>query len=248
MAPSTIKYLAFLPTKPPILYEAVADYRAERLGFTTVPDGDWNIGRLDLDTKIDRLYATKHGKGKPARGGRMAPSPITTEWYPDSIFAVIQETLVYSRIEGRGIGPRFLAHITENGERVCGYMLESPQPSFTVSRLFMGALSSRSFLIRNGDGQALLHNFGGTFSTEDENVFKEEMASVEEVLQRGLPPSTQHLSNELLTEMSAIYQRDDAEDGKITITEEEHKGMLRILREGLNKARSRSKPIIPPSN
>ena len=73
------------------------------------------------------------------------------------------------------------------------------------------------------------------------------MASVEDVLQRG-SPSTQHISEELRAEIFAISQRDDgvhpevlrqaAEQGKISITEEQHKGLLQELRERLRKARS----------
>lgn len=49
---------------------------------------------------------------------------LNTDWYPEWIYGVIQETMVYAQIEGHGIGPKFLAHVTENGERVYGYMLE----------------------------------------------------------------------------------------------------------------------------
>jgi tRNA A-37 threonylcarbamoyl transferase component Bud32 len=186
---------------------------------------------------------------------------VNTEWYPDSIFGAIQETLIYSRIEGHGIGPKFLAHITENSERVYGYMLESlPARHATMDdlqackavlaklhglKIVHGALSSLSFLMV--DGRALLHRFGGSFSTDDQSVFDMEMASVGDVLQRGSPP-TLHISEELRAEIFAISQRDDgihpevlrqaAEQGKISITEEQHKRLLQELRERLRKARS----------
>ena len=75
------------------------------------------------------------------------------------------------------------------------------------------------------------------------------MASVEDVLRRG-SPSTEHISDELYAEVFAISQRDDgihpevirqaAEQGKISITEEQHKALLQELRDGLREARSHS--------
>jgi len=174
---------------------------------------------------------------------------VTTEWYPGSIFGAIQETLIYSQIEGLGIGPRFLAHITENRERVYGYMLESlPARHVTIDdlqackavlaklhglKIVHGALSSQSFLIV--DGRALLHNFAGSFSTDNQSLFDREITSVEDILRCSLP-LTQYISDVLRAEIFTISQRDDgihsevvrqaATDGKITITEEEHKGLL----------------------
>jgi hypothetical protein len=186
---------------------------------------------------------------------------VKTEWYPDSVYAVDQETLIYSKIEGHNIGPKFLAHITKNGERVYGYMLESHlarhatigdlQASKAVLaklhglKIVYGNLSSLSFLIV--DGRALLYGFGGSFSTDYQSLFDAEMASVEDVLQRG-SPSTQHISDELHAEIFAISQRDDgiypdvirqaAEQSEIVITEWQHKKLLQELRERLREARS----------
>jgi hypothetical protein len=180
---------------------------------------------------------------------------------------VIQETRVYSQIEGYGIGPRCLAHVTENGERVCGYMLESlPARGATIDdleacqavlaklhglKIVYGNLSSQSFLVL--DDRVLLHGFGGSFLTDNESPLESEMASVEDILRRG-SRSTQHISQELWAKIRAISQRDDgihpevireaAEYGKITITEE-HKGLLRILREARREARSQSRPFPP---
>jgi hypothetical protein len=53
VASSAIKYLAFLPSKP--TFPDIPNYRGEKLGFTTVPRGDWNFGRLDYDVATDEL-------------------------------------------------------------------------------------------------------------------------------------------------------------------------------------------------
>lgn len=181
---------------------------------------------------------------------------MNTDWYPEWIYGVIQETMVYAQIEGHGIGLKFLAHVTENGERVYGYMLErvpARHAKITIDDLqackavlaklqsleiFYGHLSSDSFLILD-NGQALLHCFGGSFATDHKPLFEREMESVEDILRRGPPPSEESMTVELRTEISGISERDDgirpevlrqaAENGKITITEEEHRGMLRVL-------------------
>lgn len=188
------------------------------------------------------------------------------EYYPDDIFGVIQETRVYSQIDGHGIGPKFLSHVTENTERVCGYMVESlPARHATIDdlpacravlaklhdrKIIYGHLSSQSFLIV--EGQALLHGFGAARTTDHKPLFEREMDSVEDVLRRG-SPSTQHLSKELHAEIFAISQRDDgihpemvrqaAKHGKITITQEEHRGLLRALREGIREIQRYSRPV-----
>jgi hypothetical protein len=53
VASSVIKYLAFLPSKP--TFPNIPDFRGEKLGFTTVPTGDWNMGHLEHDAVTDRL-------------------------------------------------------------------------------------------------------------------------------------------------------------------------------------------------
>lgn len=104
---------------------------------------------------------------------------VNTEWYPDWIYGVIQETMVYSQIEAHGIGPKFLAHITENEERVYGYMVESVTARHATIddlqackavlaklhklEIVYGCLSLQSFLILE-NGQALLHYFEGSFA------------------------------------------------------------------------------------
>ena len=300
-ASSAIKYLSFLPSKPP--FPKFVDDRRDGFGFTTVPGGDWNIGRLEKDLKTGRVVLQSTEKvalqsvedvWHPARvdylslgdelprdelqcAGQMNSAiypgqlgadqvVVNTDWYPDWIHGVIQETMVYSQIEGHGIGPKFLAHVTENEERVYGYMLERVQARHATIddlqacktvlaklhslEIVYGSLSSDSFLILE-NGQALLHCFGGSFATDHKPLFEREMQSVEDVLRRGFPEIGEGMSVEVRAEISAIYERDDgihpevmrqaAEDGKITITAEEHRALLRILREELRELRSHQK-------
>ncbi|KAE9377423.1 hypothetical protein N431DRAFT_309935, partial [Stipitochalara longipes BDJ] len=228
VASSAIKYLAFLPPKP--TFSDIPDFRGEKLGFTTVPRGDWNIGYLSYEVGADRFIVQSTEKAvlqkvdgvwHPTRvdyfslgealyydelqcasqpysaiyPGQLGAAQVVvnTEWYPDSISSIIRDTLIYSRIEGHGIGPRFLAHVTENGKRVYGYMTESlPARRATIDdlqackavlaklhslKIVHGSLNSLSFLMVGS--RALLHRFGGSFSTDDQSLFDIEMAGVE---------------------------------------------------------------------
>ena len=71
-ASSAIKYLAFLPSKP--TFPNAPDYRGDRLGFTTIPGGDWNIGRIGYDTTTDRLVLQSTEKG--------ALQDVEDVWHP----------------------------------------------------------------------------------------------------------------------------------------------------------------------
>lgn len=52
-ASSTIKYLSFLPSKPP--FPKFIDDRCDRFCFSTIPGGDWHIGRLSNDPKTNQF-------------------------------------------------------------------------------------------------------------------------------------------------------------------------------------------------
>jgi len=253
---SVIKYLAFLPPSPEPVTLATADYKGEKLAFTTVPTGDWNIGRLQHHATTDKFTLQSTEKAAiqavekvwhPTRvdqsslsealpyndllynlpmysvryPGQLGAAQMIAhqEWYPNDIFGVIQETQIYAQIEGHGIGPRFLAHITENQERVCGYLLEShPARHATINdlqactealarlhslKIAYGDLSFYSFLALD-DGQVLLHRFRGSYTTDDQSVLRKEMKSIEGILRDGPPLLGQHLSAELHAEIFAI--------------------------------------------
>jgi hypothetical protein len=109
-----------------------------------------------------------------------------------------------------------------------------------------GTLRETDFLITN-DGQdtrALLHNFGGSFQTDDQTVLDAELNSLEGVQSAAAsaPPDSppKQISIELSKEIRDISLRDDGlhplvwdqafRDGKITFTEAEHREMPVDLR------------------
>jgi hypothetical protein len=122
---------------------------------------------------------------------------VNLEWYPYEIYGPVRETKIYAIIQEHNIGPRFLAHVTENGDRVIGYMVEHvPARRATsedlelcqkvLSSLHMlgilhGNLSPAAFLIHNG--RALLHGFSFAHQTQDRDILNVEMESLERVLQ-----------------------------------------------------------------
>jgi hypothetical protein len=174
---------------------------------------------------------------------------VNHEWYPDYIYGSVHETEIYSLIEGHDIGPRFLAHVTENTDRVIGYMVERvPGRHATIDDLSAcreglsklhalgivhGSLRPTTFSINNG--RALLHGFGGSYRTDDQNALNAEMAGLEDVLQQEWQWPTP-LSQKLSDEITAIGFRDNGihpaiidqavRKGKITITEADHKELL----------------------
>ena len=126
------------------------------------------------------------------------------EWDPSSIYPIDHYTDIFFLIDGRGIGPKFLAHITENNSRVIGYVVESVRGCYAthadlepcravLSRLHAlglvhGMLHSQSFIIAE-DGRAMLHDFGTCFKSDDPNSFVDEMAGLEEALNQEAFPS-----------------------------------------------------------
>jgi len=176
---------------------------------------------------------------------------VNIEWCPEDIYGINHETEIYSLIENQDIGPKFLAHVTENKDRVIGYMIEMvmarraavddlPACRKVLSKLHNlgiahGSLRDTDFLITND--RVLLHNFAGSYKTDEKSVLGAEMDSLEGVLRNAKPDDpTQNMGVELSAEIRAISTRDDGlhpflfesafRYGKITITREEHKEML----------------------
>ncbi|KAK2734633.1 hypothetical protein FQN57_001627 [Myotisia sp. PD_48] len=198
----------------------------------------------------------------------IVPSPlhpsgvlISWEWGLDSVYGVDRETSVYSLIEGHDIGPTFLGHLTENDDRVVGYIVEkihgriATLEDLEACRLVLsklhklgianGALDASNFLVTD-EGRVVLHGFTACYRPADSTDLAKEMDSVEEVLRKGWsPPTPSRIDRKLRDELDMIYKRDDGlhdtvreqaeRDGTITITEEEHKRMLKELRAGLNR-------------
>ena len=49
---------------------------------------------------------------------------VAMEWDPHHMGGMIAETETYQLIDGMEIGPKFVAHLTENGDRVIGHLRE----------------------------------------------------------------------------------------------------------------------------
>jgi hypothetical protein len=138
-----------------------------------------------------------------------APSPSEAvgiwAWQPDLTRGIANEKHAYSLLETRAapgtIAPRFLGHITDNGTRVVGFLIEKLAAAraaghgnleeckkalgrlHTAGVAYGGYLAKDSFLVCE-DGRVLMQRFGGAFETEDGEVFAKEMEKLEEVLSK----------------------------------------------------------------
>ncbi|KAI1314233.1 hypothetical protein F5Y03DRAFT_6127 [Xylaria venustula] len=122
-------------------------------------------------------------------------------WQPGHAHGIADESYIYSIIQARdpGLAPRFLTHITDNGTRVIGFLLERiadareagpadlEKCKGTLSRLhalgiaYGGPLKRHSFLICGGDA-VFLQGFGRSFKTTDKGVLGGELKGLEQVL------------------------------------------------------------------
>jgi hypothetical protein len=179
------------------------------------------------------------------------------EWCSTDMYHVENETENYRLIQGHNIGPKFLAHVTENGERTIGFMTEhvagrhatiedleacrhvlSKLHSLGIAHGPLEIFKAANFIVTSD--RVLLHNFSGSYQTDDQSVFEKEMGSLEGVLRDGWH-SPEPLSKELSDQIVAISERDGGlhpavvhqaeKEGEITITEAEHKAMLVQLRQ-----------------
>jgi hypothetical protein len=154
-----------------------------------------------------------------------APSSITTarevvairDWQPSFIYGIAQETLNYMLLQDQGIAAKFLGHITENGTRVIGFLLEHVsareagigdlQACKTVlSKLHKlgigyGTLKRHSFLIL-ADGTALLQGF--FTCTANPDTFDRELQDVEQVLKEESTTESKVFDEELSKKMDRV--------------------------------------------
>jgi hypothetical protein len=129
-------------------------------------------------------------------------------WYlgldPSEGYRVCKETEIYSIVDGHGIAPRFLGHLTENHHgRSIGLLVEHiPSRIATLGDLTacrdalaklhdfgiaLGSLDAESLLFTgqtdsDGKNRVVMHNCGGAYPTDDKDILNAEMISVEEVL------------------------------------------------------------------
>ncbi|OTA95548.1 hypothetical protein M434DRAFT_28663 [Hypoxylon sp. CO27-5] len=122
-------------------------------------------------------------------------------WQPLLSSGLGPESATYAMIDGHEIGPKFLAHITENRKRVIGFMVESLQAYMAsisnldkcvavlskLQRLGIahGNLTRDSFLVVDSRGRAYLHGFQISYTTRDQGVLEKELASVENILKQS---------------------------------------------------------------
>ncbi|KND86786.1 hypothetical protein TOPH_08556 [Tolypocladium ophioglossoides CBS 100239] len=158
----------------------------------------------------------------PSPAGIAAPGPEVVgvwAWHPGHAHGIAAESHVYSIIQARdpGIAPSFLAHITDNGSRVIGFLLKRVADAReagpadldkcrdVLSRLHAlgiaynesdGQLKRHSFLVCGGD-KVLLRGFGGSFETTDEEILGRELRSLEQVLARQPSELEQRHASEL---------------------------------------------------
>ncbi|KAK3292616.1 uncharacterized protein B0H64DRAFT_467898 [Chaetomium fimeti] len=128
-------------------------------------------------------------------------------WQPPPTHGIANESHIYSLLQARDRDPgsvaaaRFLGHITDNGTRVVGFLLEhvvgarSAGPGdvdkcrdalrrlHAVGVAYGGGLRRESFLVgTEPEGSVLLQGFGGAFETREEEVFVAELGGLGGVL------------------------------------------------------------------
>ncbi|KAI1169443.1 hypothetical protein F4777DRAFT_584927 [Nemania sp. FL0916] len=125
-------------------------------------------------------------------------------WQSGHAHGIANQSHIYSIIQARdpGLAARYLAHITDNGTRVIGFLRTEP-PALGIA---YGRPQRPSFLICGcGCDAALLQGFGGSFETTDKEVLGRELEGLEQVLaqqpselEKSNAPLDMELSDKLL--------------------------------------------------
>lgn len=184
-------------------------FYARRRGDQADDNQDGVEQRMTMTTDIqcmNQVYAEV--LPTPADIAAAAPGPEVIgiwAWQPGHSHGMAAESHAYSIIQARdpGLAPRFLGHITENGTRIIGFLLERivgareagpadlEKCTAALSRLhalgiaYGGPLRRHSFLVcgSSSSGDAvLLQGFGGSFETTDKEVLGRELEGLELVL------------------------------------------------------------------
>lgn len=126
------------------------------------------------------------------------PTPVlmkTAEFpFPDLLSRIKYETMVYKEIEGKGIGPEFLGHVTENG-RIIGFLMEYLEDAVVGQALdykrceeVLKKFHAHGWLHRDynhtnflvqPDGTAKLIDFEYARRCSDKTKFERELAALE---------------------------------------------------------------------
>ncbi|KAF3352002.1 Replication factor C subunit 2 [Verticillium dahliae VDG1] len=179
----------------------------------------WHASRIDLLDLPSRLSGVDtldelqcHGQltarvvTTPSRYGQCPTAICFWIWQPHFRYGLYADSKMYAAIEGHGIAPKFLAHITENRSRVIGHMLERLKVRLAtihdmgkcqavLARLHglgitHGGLSRHSFLIDDERRCAYLHGFVNSYHTTDNGVLQAELNSLGRILPRKPDPLT----------------------------------------------------------
>jgi len=247
------------------------------------PPGDWNLAHITKSiettkpqfawtvqkafrgithpwhaTKLDYLFLNL-GKMLMSNvyeaSSELFNTPIIAKFarFPWEIDYYEAETQAYAWIEGHGIGPRFLGHLTEEG-RIVGFLLERvegrhaatddlPACRAVVSKLHdlgivHGDLNKHNFLI--SESRVVLLDFETAKRSEDTDATDRELRKLEEqLLDESGKGAMVTVAPELEAELSEINRRDggccdelleQARKGKITITSEQNRELLKRQR------------------
>lgn len=197
--------LAVVSTEKRELPDIVMDWNDVKVGYDGLEKLEDNACRPYL---LQNIY--------PVEGRIMAGPPVLgvpvvlaytspLQWYGRHRNVLNAECAIHQAIQGKGIAPRFLGHLTENDTRLIGYLLEAVEArpasieDLEACRTVLGKLHAlgfshgtimrENFIILN-DGSALLQAFRFSRQTSDLDVFAKEMEQVEMVLQAPWPKNT----------------------------------------------------------
>ncbi|CAF9918223.1 MAG: hypothetical protein HETSPECPRED_003703 [Heterodermia speciosa] len=191
----------------------------------TLPDGHWNLGHIAISentrdpefdwtvwkdfSSIRKLWHPVYVDYLSLRLGKCLrsnvcevfshrfPVPVIAKFarFPYETSYYDAETSIYALLEGHGIGPSFLGHVTE-GERVIGFLLEKVDgrragiEDLDICRRLVtklhglgivhGDLNRHNFLIWSSG--AILIDFESACKSDDQVKMKEEMRGLEQQL------------------------------------------------------------------
>ncbi|KAI2783815.1 hypothetical protein F4815DRAFT_442070 [Daldinia loculata] len=217
------KHVAYVTVEPGILPKGDWSF----INFLSFPPGDWNRGHISKDqytgsfcfssisynivpgvediwhqTQIDHLEFER--LGSLGRNVRIVTHPffhhpviIKFASFPCEIGYIETETTMYSRLQGTGISPKFLGHVTEEGRGVIGFILEiimNSRPAEprdlticqeVLSRLHAldikhGDIHKDSFLVQGG--KAFLIDFEISYLCDEEKELELEYDHLKKLL------------------------------------------------------------------
>lgn len=172
--------------------------RVEPPWFTRFVDYT-SLGDPEQDEQGNRPFRPDRSQ-IDGRAFGVAKAQVIMSWLPNSSHQLSVSTEVHCWINGYGIGPKFLAHLNENNDRMIGYIIEDvggraatasdlPACRAVLSQLHMSCyllgrgFTGSSFLIQPS-GRALIADFGSCerCKVDDTAAFQREMAELEAAL------------------------------------------------------------------